>query len=43
MPSQTPIVEEGTPEAVFDKPWRERTQSFLSQIIIEADHIWYRP
>ncbi len=33
MQSETPIVEEGTPEVVFDNPWRERTQLFPSQII----------
>ena len=27
------IIEEGTPEAVFDHPQHERTQLFLSQII----------
>jgi ABC-type polar amino acid transport system ATPase subunit len=27
------IIEEGTPEAVFDDPRHERTQLFLSQII----------
>ena len=27
------IIEEGTPEAVFDKPQHERRQSFLSQIV----------
>jgi ABC-type polar amino acid transport system ATPase subunit len=27
------IVEEGTPESVFDNPRNERTQLFLSQII----------
>jgi ABC-type polar amino acid transport system ATPase subunit len=27
------IIEEGTPEAVFDHPQHERTQLFLSQIL----------
>ncbi len=27
------IIEEGTPDAVFDNPQHERTQLFLSQII----------
>ena len=27
------IIEEGTPEAVFDDPQHERRQSFLSQIV----------
>ena len=27
------ILEEGTPEAVFDAPQHERTKSFLSKVI----------
>jgi ABC-type polar amino acid transport system ATPase subunit len=27
------IIEEGTPEAMFDNPQHERTQLFLSQIL----------